>query len=133
MLPVINAFKAAHQLTDVTVVADAGIISEPNRVAIQVDGLSFIVGIRIPFLPNIVQEWRQYGPCLYVDGPTRFPPDLVHVSPHLRVGSEPSTIIRSSCENRSPKMQTRFQTGSNAASLSSRRWSAPEIAGYVHW
>jgi hypothetical protein len=27
MLPVINAFKAAHQLTDVTVVADAGMIS----------------------------------------------------------------------------------------------------------
>ncbi|ETB37295.1 hypothetical protein O974_28420 [Mycobacterium avium 11-0986] len=33
MLPVINAFKAAHQLTDVTVVADAGMISEANQVA----------------------------------------------------------------------------------------------------
>ena len=31
MLPVINAFKTAHQLTDVTVVADAGMISEANR------------------------------------------------------------------------------------------------------
>jgi hypothetical protein len=31
MLPVINVFKAAHQLSDVTVVADAGIISEANR------------------------------------------------------------------------------------------------------
>jgi predicted Fe-Mo cluster-binding NifX family protein len=31
MLPVINAFKAAHQLTDVTVVADAGMISEANQ------------------------------------------------------------------------------------------------------
>jgi transposase len=28
MLPIINAFKAAHRLTDVTVVADAGMISE---------------------------------------------------------------------------------------------------------
>ena len=31
MLPVINAFKAAHRLTDVTVVADAGMISEATR------------------------------------------------------------------------------------------------------
>ena len=35
MLPVINAFKTAHQLTDVTVVADAGMISrsQPGRAA----------------------------------------------------------------------------------------------------
>jgi hypothetical protein len=31
MLPVINAFKTAHQLSDVTVVADAGMISEANQ------------------------------------------------------------------------------------------------------
>ncbi len=31
MLPVINAFKAAHQLTDVTVVADAGMIAAGRR------------------------------------------------------------------------------------------------------
>jgi hypothetical protein len=34
MLPVINAFKTAHRLTDVTVVADAGMISEANQKAI---------------------------------------------------------------------------------------------------
>ena len=62
MLPVINAFKAAHQLTDVTVVADAGMISESNQVAIHVAGLSFILGTRIPFLPNIVAQWRQKNP-----------------------------------------------------------------------
>ena len=43
MLPVINAFKAAHRLTDVTVVADAGMISEANQVALQAAGLSFIL------------------------------------------------------------------------------------------
>ena len=37
-------------------------ISESNQVAIQVAGLSFILGTRIPFLPNIVQEWRQKNP-----------------------------------------------------------------------
>jgi Transposase DDE domain len=62
MLPVINAFKAAHQLTDVTVVADAGMISEANQVAIQVAGLSFILGTRIPFLPGVVREWCDRHP-----------------------------------------------------------------------
>ena len=58
MVPVINAFKAAHQLTDVTVVADAGMISEANQVALAAAGLSYILGTRIPFLPDVVREWR---------------------------------------------------------------------------
>jgi hypothetical protein len=58
MVPVINAFKAAHRLTDVTVVADAGMISEANQVALQAAGLSFILGARIPRLPDVVREWR---------------------------------------------------------------------------
>jgi hypothetical protein len=58
MLPVINAFKQAHQLTDVTVVADAGMISAANQTAIQAAGLSFILGTRIPYLPDVVREWR---------------------------------------------------------------------------
>jgi hypothetical protein len=43
-------------LTDVTVVADAGMISETNQIAIQAAGLSYILGTRIPFLPDVVQE-----------------------------------------------------------------------------
>jgi transposase len=62
MLPVINAFKAAHQLTDVTVVADAGMISEANQMAIGAAGLSFILGTRIPFLPYVVGQWRDAHP-----------------------------------------------------------------------
>ena len=58
MLPVINAFKAAHHLTDVTVVADAGMISEANQIALQAAGLSFILGTRIPQLPDLVRRWR---------------------------------------------------------------------------
>jgi hypothetical protein len=59
---VINAFKAAHQLSDVTVVADAGMISEANQTALQAAGLSFILGARIPFLPGVVREWRDKHP-----------------------------------------------------------------------
>ena len=62
MLPVINAFKAAHRLTDVTVVADAGMISEANQIALQAAGLSFILGTRIPFVPDVVREWRDKHP-----------------------------------------------------------------------
>ena len=62
MVPVINAFKTAHQLTDVTVVADAGMISEANQVALQAAGLSFILGARIPYLPDVVREWRDKHP-----------------------------------------------------------------------
>ena len=62
MLPVINAFKTAHQLTDVTVVADAGMISEANQIALQAAELSFILGARIPFLPDVVGEWRGKHP-----------------------------------------------------------------------
>jgi hypothetical protein len=62
MLPVINAFKTAHQLSDVTVVADAGMISEANQVVLQAAGLSYILGARIPFLPGVVREWRDKHP-----------------------------------------------------------------------
>ncbi len=39
-------------------VADAGMISESNQVAMQSTGLSYILGARIPFLPDVVPEWR---------------------------------------------------------------------------
>jgi len=48
MLPVIEAFMQAHQLPDVTVVADAGMVSAANQKAIEDAGLSFILGARIP-------------------------------------------------------------------------------------
>ena len=67
MLPVINAFKAAHNLTDVTVVADAGMISEANQVALQAAGLSYILGARIPSCPM----WCASGA---IDTPTRRSP-----------------------------------------------------------
>uniref|UniRef100_UPI0007A02F19 IS1634 family transposase n=1 Tax=Mycobacterium avium TaxID=1764 RepID=UPI0007A02F19 len=62
MLPVINAFKAAHQLTDVTVVADAGMIPEANQVPLPAAGLSYILAARTPFLPDVVREWRDKPP-----------------------------------------------------------------------
>lgn len=62
MLPSIRAFMAAHHLPDVTVVADAGMISAANKQAIEAAGLSFILGMRIPDIPYVVTEWRATHP-----------------------------------------------------------------------
>jgi hypothetical protein len=62
MLPVIEAFMAAHQLPDVTVVADTGMISEANQKAIEAAGLSFILGMKIPHVPYVVAQWRREHP-----------------------------------------------------------------------
>ena len=62
MLPVIEAFMTAHQLPDVTIVADAGMISQDNRKAIEAAGLSFILGMRIPQVPYVVAQRRREHP-----------------------------------------------------------------------
>jgi Transposase DDE domain len=62
MLPVIHAFMAAHDLPDVTVVADAGMVSEANQKAIEAAGLSFILGAKIPYEPYVVKRWRREHP-----------------------------------------------------------------------
>jgi DDE family transposase len=62
MLPVTGKFMAARQLPDVTVVADAGMISEANQKAIEAAGLSFIVGMKIPDVPYQVAQWRREHP-----------------------------------------------------------------------
>jgi hypothetical protein len=59
MLPTIRAFMTAHQLADVTVVADAGMVSAGNKRAIEAAGLSFILGTKIPDIPYVVQAWRR--------------------------------------------------------------------------
>lgn len=62
MLPVIEKFMAAHRLPDVTVVADTGMISEANQKAIEAAGLSFILGMKVPDVPYLVDRWRREHP-----------------------------------------------------------------------
>lgn len=82
MLPVINAFKRAHQLTEVTVVADAGMISEANQIALQAAGLSFVLGTRLSLLPDVVRRWRDTHPDEAI------PDGLVLTQPWPSTGSE---------------------------------------------
>jgi Transposase DDE domain len=62
MLPAIESFMAAHQLPDVTIVADAGMISDANQKAIEAANLWFILGARIPHVPYVVAQWRHEHP-----------------------------------------------------------------------
>ena len=62
MLPVIQAFMAAHDLPDVTIVADGGMISEANQEQIEAAGLSFILGMKIPQVPYVIAQWWREHP-----------------------------------------------------------------------
>jgi Transposase DDE domain len=62
MLPVIESFMAAHDLPDVTIVADAGMVSEANQKEIGAAGLSFILGMKIPRIPYVLSQWRREHP-----------------------------------------------------------------------
>ena len=79
MLPTIEAFMATHQLADVTIVADAGMISEANKRAIEAAGLSFILGAKIPDLPYVVDEWRRQHLGAHPDEPV--PDGLILTQP----------------------------------------------------
>jgi hypothetical protein len=62
MLPVIEAFLASHDVGEVTIVADAGMISDANKKAIEDAGLLFILGMRIPDIPFVIEQWRKDHP-----------------------------------------------------------------------
>jgi len=77
MMPTIQGFMAAHRLRDVTVVADAGMVSEANCKAIEAAGLSFILGAKIPDIPYVIDEWRRDKPA------AENPDQLVFTQPWL--------------------------------------------------
>jgi hypothetical protein len=62
IVPTLKEFMTAHRLSDVTVVADAGMISSANKTAIEQAGLSFILAVRIPEVPWVLSEWRKAHP-----------------------------------------------------------------------
>lgn len=62
MLPVIRSFMQTHDLTDITVVADAGMVSEANKQALDDAGLSYILGARVSQVPAVITQWRDAHP-----------------------------------------------------------------------
>jgi len=62
MLPTLQSFMTAHRLTDITVVADAGMLSDNNKREIEAVGLGFILGNRISHIPYVIDEWHKQNP-----------------------------------------------------------------------
>jgi DDE family transposase len=59
VLPVVESFKRKHGLTDVTVVADAGMLSAKNLTALDEAGYTYIVGSRMNKIPYDIAEYQQ--------------------------------------------------------------------------
>lgn len=62
LIPVLKAFQKRHGVTDMVVVADAGMLSAANLNALQDAGFSFIVGSRISKAPyDLAAHFERHG------------------------------------------------------------------------
>jgi len=62
IIPVVKAFQARHQLADMVVVADAGMLSATNLRELDEAQLRFIVGWRVTkALADLASHFRWYG------------------------------------------------------------------------
>jgi len=68
LIPIIEQFQARHGLTDMAVVADAGMLSATNLRELDAAGLRFIVGSRVTKAPNdLASHFRWHGDA-FTDG-----------------------------------------------------------------
>ena len=68
LIPVLKAFQARHGVTDMVVVADAGMLSAGNLNAIEDAGFSFIVGSRLTKAPYDLAEHFERKGDYFTDG-----------------------------------------------------------------
>ncbi len=61
ILPVMEAFKKQHGLGDITVVADAGMLSSKNLEELTNEGYTYIVGSRMNKIPYDIIEYQKTG------------------------------------------------------------------------
>lgn len=61
ILPVINEFKREHNLTNITIVADAAMLSADNLRALVKEGYHYIVGSRMHKIPYEIAEYQKRG------------------------------------------------------------------------
>ena len=59
LLPVIEAFQAQHKLSNVTIVADAAMLSASNLEALTKAGYTYIVGSRLHKVPYAIAEYQK--------------------------------------------------------------------------
>lgn len=74
LVPVLTSFQERHGVSDMVVVADAGMLSASNLVALEDAGFSFIVGSRITKAPyDLADHFRRKG-TYFTDGQILSPP-----------------------------------------------------------
>lgn len=62
LIPVLTAFQERHGVTDMVVVADAGMLSASNLDALEDAGFSFIVGSRLTKAPyDLAEHFKRHG------------------------------------------------------------------------
>lgn len=61
-LPSVEAFMGTYNLRDVTVVADAGMISDANRWDLDAAGLPYVIGGKTREIPYVIWNWRKNNP-----------------------------------------------------------------------
>lgn len=59
ILPVINAFRLTHRLSDITVVADSAMMSRENLEALTATGYYYIVGSRLNKIPYDIAQFQK--------------------------------------------------------------------------
>lgn len=68
MIPILKQFQARHNLSDLVVVADAGMLSAANLKDLDAAGLRFIVGSRVTKAPaDLASHFRWHGDA-FTDG-----------------------------------------------------------------
>lgn len=83
IIPTIHDFKARHQLGEVVVVADAGMLSMTNLQALHETGLGFIVGSRPVKAPGDLAKHFHWHGDAFTDGQlidTLTPRDTTHAA-----------------------------------------------------
>jgi Transposase DDE domain len=68
LIPVLEAFQARHGVTDLVVVADAGMLSAANLNALEDAGFAFIVGSRLTKAPYDLAEHFERKGNYFTDG-----------------------------------------------------------------
>jgi Transposase DDE domain len=68
IVPIVKAFQQRHHITDMVVVADAGMLSSTNLRDLDEAALRFIVGSRVTKAPNDLQSHFRWHGTAFTDG-----------------------------------------------------------------
>lgn len=72
LIPVLTSFRARHDVGDIVVVADAGMLSAGNLLALEDAGFEFIVGSRISMAPyDLAEQFETRGNISPTGRPSR--------------------------------------------------------------